>query len=539
MYRLFVLMVAVLGVALTTPAEARRSALIIGNSSYAHANFLPNPAADAQLVAQAARRAGFDDVTLVTDLSKDKFDQTLRDFRSRADGAEVAMIYYAGHGIESAGSNWVIPVDATLQESRDLRFEAIELDGLLETLQGSQLRIVVLDACRNNPFGSNWRSAVRSVPKGLTETEVEGALVIFAAAGGQVATDGAGSNSPFASALAQRLPEPGLSIHRLGSVVREDVVNATGGRQSPWTNMSIDGREFFLVEAPGAKPVAAPAGAPAGGQGLADAYAWKYADAQNTLEEYQDYLNRFPNGVFVKIAQQRVAALQRAGGASSRPVAPAPVKPAPVQTAPAVPAAPPASLAQSKPATSAPVSGTPAPAGPAPAALPTSGDPTSVGVVTANANTVTDRAPLPTMPATPRFPSEGYPDCREEFQTQPDPISKVVKINNCLTQLTSYFDGTLNGYSRTMIQHQEEISSLYTNRVAGNPQYSPQSQQRFYKDMMAEHAASNPTGANFAEFRAAKERYEVDRTYLQDRYCANTGSCGGYPVPPGVAGHKK
>lgn len=537
MMRLLVLVFAVFGLSLATPAEARRAALIIGNSAYAHANFLPNPGADSQLVAQSARQAGFD-VTLVTDLTKESFDTALRNFRAQADGAEVAMIYYAGHGIESAGKNWVIPVDATLQESRDLRFEAIELDGLLETLIGAQLRIVVLDACRNNPFGSNWRSTVRSVPKGLAETEVEGALVIFAAAGGQVASDGAGQNSPFAVALSTRLPEPGLSIHRLGSVVREDVVNATGGRQSPWTNMSIDGREFFLVEAAGSTNAssATPA-AGGGGQGLADAYAWKYADAQNKLEDYQDYVTRFPDGVFVKIAQQRIAALR--GTASSPGVAtasaPPPVapKPAPAATtAPVTPKPAPAAAAivPSAPAPT-PVSGTPAGGKP----MPVDGsDPNSVAMVTANANKVNDRAPLPAMPATPKFPGEGYPACREEFQAEVDPIQRVVRINSCLAALTQYFDNTLNGFARSMVQHQEAISNLYTQQVAGNDLYSPESQQKFYRDMMAEHAASNPSGAYFSDYRGAKERYEADRAYLQDRYCANTGTCGGYPVPAGV-----
>ncbi len=133
------------------PALARRAALVIGNGQYPNANFLKNPANDAQLIADSARKAGFDVVMLV-DLNMRDFEAALRDFRTKADGAEVAMIYFAGHGIENAGKNWLLPVDAKLLESRDLRFEAIELDSLLETLQGAHLRMVVLDACRNNPL---------------------------------------------------------------------------------------------------------------------------------------------------------------------------------------------------------------------------------------------------------------------------------------------------------------------------------------------------------------------------------------------------
>jgi hypothetical protein len=166
--------------------------------------------------------------------------------------------------------------------------------------------------------------------------------------------------------------------------------------------------------------------------------------------------------------------------------------------------------------------------------MPAGEDPNSVEFVTAAANTVHDRAGLPVMPATPRFPADGYPDCRESFQQITDPIGRVTQINSCLSSLTQYFENVMNGFARTMIQHQDAISRLYTGQVAGNPSYSPESQQRFYREMMAEHAASNPDGANYADFRAAKERYERDRAYLQDRYCMNTGACGGYPVPPGV-----
>ncbi|GGC32360.1 hypothetical protein GCM10011371_19740 [Novosphingobium marinum] len=542
-YRLMVLAGLALVVALliSAPANARRAALIIGNSAYANTSYLPNPVADAKLMATSAAKAGFK-VTLVENLTKDNFDQTLRDFRSQADGAEVAMIYYAGHGMESAGRNWVLPVDASLMESRDLRFEAIELDGLLETLAGAQYRIVVLDACRNNPFGSNWQSAVRSVPRGLAETEVEGALVLFAAASGQVATDGLGDNSPFARALSERLPEPGLSIHRLGSVVREDVLNETGGKQTPWTNMSIGGQEFFLVNPP--QSAAQQQGnASSAAAGLADAYAWKYADAKNTVEDYQDYLNRFPNGVFAKIANERI--VQLSGSQSSTSVAAAAPAPTPAPSpAPKAVTPPPMAAAPAPkplPESTAMVQPKPAPAaGPAPSSQAgpsfpgNDEDPNSLAFISASANTVHDRAALPQMPATPKFPAEGYPSCREDFQAVPDSLGRVVKINECLSALASYYENKMNGFARSMVGHQEAITNLYNQQVAGQQRFSPQSQQKFYKEMMAEHAASNPDGVHFSDYREAKKKYEEDRAYLQDRYCANTGSCGGYLVPAGV-----
>lgn len=521
MFRCLFLFVAVFGVLSASPAQARRAALIIANSTYAHTAYLPNPKSDSQLVAQAVRKAGFDDVTVVTDLTKAGFDQALREFRTHADGADVALIYFAGHGIESAGVNYVIPTDATLQETRDLRFEAIELDGLLETLNNAQLRIVILDACRNNPFGSQWRSSVRSVSKGLAEPErVEGALVIFAAAGGQVATDGVGANSPFAQAVANRLPEPGLSIHRLGSVIREDVANATGGKQTPWTNTSIGGEEYVLVKPAGAEPVAqaVPAPAPSGYDPGFDALLYNNARRLNTVEAYQGYINRFPNGLFIDEAQAGIARLRGVGAQPAERPAPAPPAAAPTV------------------AVVAPVSPRPAVGGGAPEVGPRTmpvddADQNSVAVVTANANTVHDRAALPAIPPAPRFSAEAYPKCREDFQAAPTYLAKAQKINDCLSALAMFFEGSMNGYARAMIDHQEQLSRLYTDKVANNPLYSPESQQRFHREMLAEHAASKLDGANAADYRAARDSYERDRAYLQDQYCRSTGACGGYPVP--------
>ena len=134
------------------PAAARNVALVIGNGTYAAGNTLANPVNDARLVSAAARRAGFE-VVERTELTKANFERTLRDFLQVANGADVAMIYFAGHGIEAQGKNWLLPTDAKLEADFDLPYEAIELDRLLEALSGSQVRMVVLDACRNNPFG--------------------------------------------------------------------------------------------------------------------------------------------------------------------------------------------------------------------------------------------------------------------------------------------------------------------------------------------------------------------------------------------------
>ena len=277
--------------AFQVPAAAeqggRRVALVIANGNYANATRLENPPNDARLIAESLRRTGFSVVDVRADQNLLAFQQSLRDFRAKADGADVALIYYAGHGIEGQGKNWLIPTDAKLAADRDLAFEAIDLDLLMQTIGGAKMRVAILDACRNNPFGQNWRGGTRAVSRGLAGIEVDDVLVIFAAAPGQTAADGDGGNSPFAASLARRLPEPGLPIQLLGGVVRDDVLAATGGAQRPFISASVTGTAYYLVPAgeqtakADQRPASAPAPAPAGlsrqaadpvsGSGLANA----------------------------------------------------------------------------------------------------------------------------------------------------------------------------------------------------------------------------------------------------------------------------
>lgn len=226
---------------------ARKVALIIGNGNYLNAEQLSNPQSDAALVAAAARRAGFDSVTVAGDLDLATFQRALRTFRESAAGAQVAMVYYAGHGIEGHGRNWLIPTDAGLASVLDLPYEAVELDRVLEAVSGARIRIVVLDACRNNPFGRAWQSGSRAVSRGLSGIEVDDVLVIYAAAPGQTANDGAGPNSPFAASFARRLVQPGLPVQLLGGAVRDDVLASTGGAQRPYVSASITGTPVYLL----------------------------------------------------------------------------------------------------------------------------------------------------------------------------------------------------------------------------------------------------------------------------------------------------
>lgn len=229
------------GLSSAFPAHAAtRVALVIGNAAYVDQDTLANPANDARLIGEALSKAGFETITLKTDLGLIGFRAALRQFRELAAGAEVALFYYAGHGIEANGVNWLIPTDAGLAEERDLESKAIPVNLVLEALRGAQMRILVLDACRDNPIRP-------SAKQGLGRLETDNVLILFAAAPGAKADDGDGANSPFALALAKRLAEPGLSVQDLGLHVRFDVLKATRDRQSPHVSANITPTKLYLV----------------------------------------------------------------------------------------------------------------------------------------------------------------------------------------------------------------------------------------------------------------------------------------------------
>jgi tetratricopeptide (TPR) repeat protein len=247
--------------------HARRVALVIGNSAYKNATALPNPQHDAEVIAGALRAIGFDLVTLVQDATHQTLIDALRTFAGEVESADWAVVYYAGHGIEVGGVNFLVPVDAKIALDRDVQFEAVRLDQIMSSVDSARkLKMILLDACRNNPFVAQTRpssapdaaartpgagaSGTRSIGRGLAEVKVSGAtLVVYAAKHGQVALDGQGGNSPFAVAVVQRLATPGVEINKLFRLVRDDVMEATAGRQEPFTYGSLPGREdFFFVE---------------------------------------------------------------------------------------------------------------------------------------------------------------------------------------------------------------------------------------------------------------------------------------------------
>ncbi len=260
-------MIVAAAIVFATAAKAdRRVALVIGNSSYRNASQLPNTINDANAVAALFRSVGFEVVNSRTDLGVLDFKRAVRDFLITAESADVAVVYYAGHGIEVNGTNYLIPVDAKLARDYDVEDEAVALDRIIWALQSvKRLRLILLDACRDNPFVVRLQRSVgiRAAAKGgLAKIDDVSAdtLVGYAAKAGSVSYDGDGPNSPFASALLKHIAEPGLDIRIALGRVRDDVVKSTGGKQEPYFYGSLGGAIIPLVPLAPKKiePVVAP-----------------------------------------------------------------------------------------------------------------------------------------------------------------------------------------------------------------------------------------------------------------------------------------
>ena len=239
----------------TIPDRGRRVALVVGNSAYRNVSALPNPKSDAASIAAALRQTGFQSVTLLTDLDRDKLTNALQKFAEVAETADWSVVYFAGHGMEIGGVNYLIPIDAKLSSDRDIAFQAIPLEVVLNAAErAKKLRLVILDACRDNPFAAQMKRsmtvATRSVTRGLAQVEPEaGTMVVYSAKHGETALDGTGGNSPFATALAKNIQTPGLEVRLLFDTVRDDVMDSTGRKQQPFSYGSISARQQFYFTA--------------------------------------------------------------------------------------------------------------------------------------------------------------------------------------------------------------------------------------------------------------------------------------------------
>jgi tetratricopeptide (TPR) repeat protein len=229
----------------------KRIALVIGNSAYRTVNPLKNPEADAHAVAEEFRRLGFAEVIEKHDLALADLSAELKSFGDKALDTDWAVIYYAGHGIEVGGVNYVIPIDAELKTSAHVEEEAIPLDRVLSKVEGAhKLRLVILDACRDNPFAQRIASAgggTRSVGRGLARVEpVGGVMVAYSARDGHLAQDGDAANSPFAQALIQNLEEPGIEVGLLFRKVHDAVWDETHGEQEPFTYGALPAEALYF-----------------------------------------------------------------------------------------------------------------------------------------------------------------------------------------------------------------------------------------------------------------------------------------------------
>lgn len=307
----------VLWLALAVSAFAQtRVALVIGNADYANVTSLANPVNDATDLAAALTRMGFD-VTLATDLGIDGMRTTLRTFRDKANGADMALVYYAGHGVEIERQNYLIPVDAKLESDSDVLFDTIPLDLLSESVNGATtLRMVLLDACRNNPFLGRIKSTGRAIGQGLSPFEpAGGTLVAYAAKGGTVALDGTGRNSPFMKGLLQYIEEPGLDVALMFRKVRDTVLAETGNRQEPFVYGSLPGREIYLVPPTDVAAVSPDPAAPASAGSATpvstqqEEFAWRLVKESTDRAQLQEFVFSFPRGVYVEEAIARLRAL--------------------------------------------------------------------------------------------------------------------------------------------------------------------------------------------------------------------------------------
>jgi len=288
-------------------AAAERVALVVGNGAYEHTVPLANPANDAAAMAESLSRLGFQ-VIAVEDASLSELSAGVREFAKQARGAELALLFYAGHGLQVDGINYLIPVDAVLESEDDLVFAAIDLNDVLGIMtRSAQASLVFLDACRDNPMADALArsTGTRSsdIGRGLAQVQgAVGALIAYATEPGNVALDGQGTHSPFTAALLQHIETPGLELRQVLTRVRDDVVDATAGQQVPWDHSSLRG-DVFLVPV-SAAPQAAPALSPDN-----SAEVWKVVQFSDNPKDFEYFLRAFPDSPFAPFAQLRLETL--------------------------------------------------------------------------------------------------------------------------------------------------------------------------------------------------------------------------------------
>jgi uncharacterized caspase-like protein len=294
-------------------------ALVIGNSEYGpEIGKLKNPASDAKLMAETLKGLGFS-VDLVLDADQKAMKRAVKSFgaKLREAGSEATgLFYYAGHGVQVDGTNFLLPVDAEIAAEADVEIESIAADDVMTQMQsaGNAVNLVFLDACRNNPLARTSRSATR----GLARLDApRGSFVGYSTAPGDVAADGDGANSPYALALVDELKTPGISIEEAHRNVRATVLAKSGNTQTPWDSSSLTGPVVLAAkaEAPAPQPVAQPAPQPQVQQQASvdkEALFWDSIKDSKDPAEYEAYLKKYPDGTFADLAKAKITNLQAA-----------------------------------------------------------------------------------------------------------------------------------------------------------------------------------------------------------------------------------
>ena len=329
--RFLIVVLSVVGMLVSANAAKadKRVAFVVGNGAYKNVTQLPNPPIDAKAMAGVLRNAGFDVVEGIN-LTRDKMTERLLEFGKKTQGADVAVFFYAGHGIAVDGTNYLLPVDADIKSEMDVKLDnAINVDLTLDqTMNDAKVKLVFLDACRDNPFAAKIKAGATSrsvsVQTGLAEMKSgEGTLIAFATGPGQTALDGQeGTNSPFTRALMANITQPGVEIQQAMTKVRAQVNEETNKGQLPWGHTNLIGAVYL-------NPVAAPAGTQAVASNTPAASAssgssdvelefWRSIKESNKPEELNAYLTNYPNGQFKSLALARIASLENGPSTTTR-----------------------------------------------------------------------------------------------------------------------------------------------------------------------------------------------------------------------------
>ena len=317
----------------------RRVALVIGNSTYEKVGYLTNPVNDAAAIAKLLKDAGFDVVELQSNLGVSELRRAVRNFSQMVQNADIAVVYFAGHGIEVDGVNYLIPTDARLERDIDVEDEALSLERVLKIIEPARrLRLVILDACRDNPFTSSIKRTVasRAVGRGLArvEPDTSNTMIAFAAKAGSTASDGRATNSPFTAALLKHITTPGLDLRIAFGRVHDEVLDSTGRKQEPFMYGSLGGSFVSLVPEP--TKIDAPTPSIQQVTPNVDTRAdYEIAERVGTVEAWTYFLAVNPSGYYANLAHAQLAKLAAANVAAAELVRPvSPVRPAAPGTEP-------------------------------------------------------------------------------------------------------------------------------------------------------------------------------------------------------------